>query len=383
MSPPTSSPQSAPPISSSFATLKSHILSSLSPTDPSTYTDASPKGSVDAGIRGLIDRINALEGVVTTSSCAGRVSVFLEGSKGGEGVGWEGGDVGDDEVGNEGDGAEAMTVVPGGKGRGGRWLYVSHELVPVPEERSKGYFGGMFILQPAGDAKTNVAVTGMGKRRFVRFQFEPFVRVLLPQFHTVIRPSLLSVLSEASPENLTSMNQILHIATSSLHHAKPLLAAALNAGFRESGIQSLKTLTDPSAIPMLAIRTAGLGLSSLIGVYDSTSGEDAVRSLVSEEYLEILVGMANERFVANSERVERFERELFTGPWGLSGPRKMEGWEDGDARRERKRKEGLAKKEAIRAKTEDASNGVDEGNEDAADLADGAFVSPEGLGVRP
>lgn len=36
---------------------------------------------MDAGIRELIGEINAREGLVTTSSCAGRVSVFLEGKK--------------------------------------------------------------------------------------------------------------------------------------------------------------------------------------------------------------------------------------------------------------------------------------------------------------
>ena len=140
--------------------------------------------------------------------------------------------------------------------------------------------------------------------------------------------------------------QILHIATSSLHHAKPLLAAALNAGFRESGIQSLKSLEDPSAIPMLAIRTAGLGLSSLIGVCDDVVGEEVegreelVRALVSEEYLEILVKMGNERFMANRERLARFEGEIFRRAG--SGE-----WEDGDARRVRKRREGLARKAAL------------------------------------
>ena len=45
------------------------------------YNDLSPKGSIDEGIRDLIDYINTLPGFVSTSSCAGRVSVFLEGAK--------------------------------------------------------------------------------------------------------------------------------------------------------------------------------------------------------------------------------------------------------------------------------------------------------------
>ena len=63
-----------------FTTRKQAILTHLS-APAESYTDASPKGSVDAGIRHLIDALNAREGLVTTSSCAGRMSVYLEGRK--------------------------------------------------------------------------------------------------------------------------------------------------------------------------------------------------------------------------------------------------------------------------------------------------------------
>lgn len=113
---------------------------------------------------------------------------------------------------------------------------------------------------------------------------------------------------------------------------------------------------------MVAIRTAGLALASLVGFCNDSIAESdiKVRRLVSEEYLEILVGMANERFVANRERVARFEHELFnkTGP--------NESWEDGDSRRERKRREGLARRGALMR-----GNG-DEGRNDA-DEKDGRF----------
>ena len=63
-----------------FETRKSKILAELSTPD-AEYSDLSPKGSVDEGIRDLIQDINGLPGLVTTSSCAGRISVFLEGRK--------------------------------------------------------------------------------------------------------------------------------------------------------------------------------------------------------------------------------------------------------------------------------------------------------------
>lgn len=145
--------------------------------------------------------------------------------------------------------------------------------------------------------------------------------------------------------------------TASLPHAAPLLSAALNAGFRESGIQSLKNLSDPTSFPILAIRSSGLALESVIGAYEDWEGsysskeegiereeEGDVNCLVSEEYLEMLVGVANQRFVVNGERMRRFEEEVF---------RRGEGeWEDGGVRRERMREEGLRRREELRREVE-------------------------------
>jgi len=64
----------------SFVAKKQKILEQLA-VPAEQYDDLSPKGSIDEKIRDLIDEINALEGCVTTSSCAGRISVFLEGKR--------------------------------------------------------------------------------------------------------------------------------------------------------------------------------------------------------------------------------------------------------------------------------------------------------------
>ena len=137
--------------------------------------------------------------------------------------------------------------------------------------------------------------------------------------------------------------------TASLHHAQPILAAAINAGFRESGIQSLKNLEDPNAFPMVAIRTAGLAFESLIGVIpsrtlDENEGEEVeehVTKIVSETHLELLVSVANERFKINAERMRRFEQDLFK--------REDVGdvWEDSKSRQERKRAEGLEQRRRL------------------------------------
>lgn len=150
-----------------FAQKKRKILEQLSIPD-SEYTDASPKGSVDVGIRDLIDEINALEGFVTTSSCAGRVSVFVEGRK-----------VADRPAEGGADGAEdirAATVAGvGGKGGGGSWLFVSHD--PVPESGAGRDLGevlglkGMQTLEDAVGGSEELAAAS----RLIHFKFEPMV----------------------------------------------------------------------------------------------------------------------------------------------------------------------------------------------------------------
>ena len=121
---------------------------------------------------------------------------------------------------------------------------------------------------------------------------------------------------------------------SSLHHAQPVLSAASSSGFRESGLQGLRCLSDSSAHPIVAIRSAGLSLESVIGYY--SHGHDQARSLVSEDYLQLLIALANERFKVNSDRMERFRRKLIDSRKG--------GREDPEVRRERKRTEGLARR---------------------------------------
>ena len=138
--------------------------------------------------------------------------------------------------------------------------------------------------------------------------------------------------------------------TASLHHAQPILAAAINAGFRESGIQSLKNLEDHSAFPMVAIRTAGLAFESLIGAIpsrtmDENEGEEIeehVTKIVTEAYLELLVNIANERFKINAERMRRFEKDLFKREEGIGDV-----WEDSKSRQERKRAEGLEQRRTL------------------------------------
>lgn len=161
-----------PQVPSSFTVKKKAILASLSIPE-ATYTDLSPKGSVDAPIKPLIDRINALEGVVTTSSCAGRLSVYLEGNKQGKGHEGRG-----DPKNNKGFGKESeQAVVSGGKGMGGKWLFVSHEPVEMYKngggKESVTQLLGLGSLGAHDEALT--PNTEVDEMRLVRFQFEPMV----------------------------------------------------------------------------------------------------------------------------------------------------------------------------------------------------------------
>ncbi|CZT21135.1 related to DUF207 domain protein [Ramularia collo-cygni] len=291
------------PYNALFTERKRKILSQLDVPDQE-YTDLSPKGSVDAGIREFVNEINLLEGYVTTSSCAGRVAVFLDGAN----------KKSENAAAADDDDLPSSAAPSGGKG-GGQWLYVSHDPVDVSSLQKDGELLALFGTK----ADEDVSVPPRDARpRFVHFRFEPM---------------------------------ILHILTSSLQNGQHAHTAAMSAGFRESGIHSIAG-NDPN--PIVAVRTMGLAFSSIIA-YATTNGE--IRPMVSETYLRALVQIANERFVVNADRTERFRRALL----GLDVKVK-EGangeWEPADVRRERKRAEGLRRKQEVESQRK-AQDGIE------------------------
>ncbi|KAI0530092.1 methyltransferase TYW3-domain-containing protein [Xylaria digitata] len=285
----------APP--PNFSRKKERILELLAVPD-AEYSDASPKGSVDAGIRDLIGEINALDGFVTTSSCAGRVSVFVEGRKATSGE--------KPEAEEEEAARPATLAAVGGKGGGGAWLFVSHD--PVADDRSEDV-KNLLGLRGSADCGNNreSAVEGAPKdTRLIHFKFEPM---------------------------------ILHVLTASLEHAQLLLRCGLQAGFRESGAINLTSATAEAVTPIVAIRSMGLSFESLIGVQE----DGITKCTVSDDYLQSLVRIANKRFEENKKRIERFRTTMLDAS---PPPKKGDGpeWEDAQARRERKRAEGLRRK---------------------------------------
>ena len=135
---------------------------------------------------------------MTTSSCAGRVSVFLEGRKksNGKDQAWRGEAKGcgtdegvtdgvdeDDSSGGvrnggaireDGQKGKRQKSVPGGKGSGGRWLFVSHEPLDGGVMRRQGLSKafGIDVSETEGKGASNSMTSQL---RFVRFQFEPMV----------------------------------------------------------------------------------------------------------------------------------------------------------------------------------------------------------------
>ncbi|EFQ98361.1 DUF207 domain-containing protein [Nannizzia gypsea CBS 118893] len=324
-------------IPTSFISKKEKILKDLSVPEED-YTDLSPKGSVDVAIIPLIRDINRLPGLVTTSSCAGRISVFVERGKLGKARADndtiatekapedpEDGSL-EDKLGHD----KRLTAeyenkfVPrGGKGSG-TWQFVSHDPLLADGVNTEKSFHELFGLKPSG---TSMSLCRKGEIQLIKFKFEPM---------------------------------ILHIMAASLSHAQPVLAAASNAGFRESGIQGLRCLEDADACPIVAVRSSGLGLESIIGyIEDDRSLEPSARSVVTEEYLQLLVQISNERFKVNTERTERFRMKLLHLVRGQNPDSLKPQWEDPKIRRERKRAEGLERSKAAR-KAEKVENATSE-----------------------
>lgn len=112
----------------------------------------------------------------------------------------------------------------------------------------------------------------------------------------------------------------------------------------------------------------GLGFESLIGYQ---SGDRRIRN-VSTQYLHTLMGVADERFVENSKRIEGFRDALRVAVQGKPAKLNAEGneWEDAAARRERKRAEGLRRKaEAHDEKAKSKLNESEESIEMAESLS--------------
>ena len=161
-----------------FEAKKRKILEVLETPDEE-YHDLSPKGSVDEPIRPLIAEINRLPGLVTTSSCSGRLSVFCEGKKKASGS------------------AEDALMNVGGKGQG-KWLYISHD--PVQNAQDTDFMSLFGLKEPDVQKQGDLGA----ESSYIHLKFEPMVRN--------IKPPILS-----SPRRCTHPNLPINLLRDALH----------------------------------------------------------------------------------------------------------------------------------------------------------------------
>lgn len=229
----------------------------------SEVPDASPKGSIDELCIPIIHLINSNKDMVTTSSCSGRVSVFLEGVK------------------SKRDNEHKI----GGKGEGGHWLYVTHDSNTLNDWYRSINFNYVKAQPDLLNEDT----------RYILFKFEPL---------------------------------ILHVKCRDLKQAQKLYQVAMNCGFRESGI---------GINNLVAVRIS-IKLDIPIGYLN----HESLDVFVSEEYLKLSTKLSLERFKENEKKLKQLYENI-----KLLNETIEEHIESKEERRERKRKEGLARQQQL------------------------------------
>ncbi|KAL9074164.1 MAG: hypothetical protein Q9157_004478 [Trypethelium eluteriae] len=266
--------------------------------DSSSYSDKSPKGSVDEQIVDLIQDINAIDGLVTTSSCAGRISVFLDSLNRMQSAQKPQKDAHENSI-------EDINQ------ERGRWLFSSHtpldiQHAPTETPEIMTLFSLHRLEQKGENDNILSSAESISRRRCIHFKFEPM---------------------------------ILHIATASLEDTQKVLTTAISAGFRESGAVNFDLGPDGTIAPMVAVRSTGLASDTVIGYQDSSG---LPLSIVDESYLRALVSVANDRFLVNQERIDRF-RSALKDKYNDSahGTKRSSNRENRALRKDMKRAEGL------------------------------------------
>lgn len=324
-----------------FRSKKKAILNALG-RPAEDYEDLSPKGNLDEEIRRLVEEINSLPGYVTTSSCAGRVAVYLEGEAKAKAI-----TATEDEQTAAATSNEGISSTSGGGKGGGRWLFVSHQPINLDQLAQPGtLFAKLGFSRTAQIAFPPAA----GGGRFVHLKFEPM---------------------------------ILHVLAQSAEDAQTMLGAGMAAGFRESGISGVVDSKGRPSMPMVAIRSSGLAMDCIIGFQsgaDPTSQTTQLRPMVSEEYLRTVIAVSNQRFRQNIERKERFQQNLLTQMAGSitsvddrrSDFRRRGGFQSASDRKAEKRAEDMRKREAALERRAQALHrgGALDGTEDERHVED-------------
>ena len=226
----------------------------------SNANDRSLAGGVDPQVRALVDRINECPDLFTTSSCGGRVTLFHRVD----------------------DAAPPLPLPPTG-------VDESQPVTPAKAKRGRGLgvlFSSHDPLESVGDTATQLW------RRHV----EAGEGALAPP------TAALGGFIEAKYEPL-----ILHVRCRDLDTGERLLKAATQAGYRRSGLVSLRLPASISAAggnqaPLVEVK-GGFGFNTLVCV-----GRDVLVS--GPNSLAAVFGEANRRFAENERRKARLTVEL-------------------------------------------------------------------------
>ncbi|CCE65328.1 hypothetical protein TPHA_0K01950 [Tetrapisispora phaffii CBS 4417] len=254
-----------------FDQKKQAILKEINSLQP----DLSPKGTIDELCLPIMRLINSHIDMVTTSSCSGRLSVFAEGTKMIKGV----------------------TKV-GGKGEGGRWLYVSHDYNKISNWFLEAKKENQFRVESSIDISSRLD----GNNRYILYKYEPF---------------------------------ILHVKCRDFAMASKLYNVAMSCGFRESGIGSNF---------LVGIRI-NIKLDVPIGYVDEVKGDNVL--FVDPKYIELLDLLTLTKFEENVKKMQdlynKIEEEIINEVKDILIERKL----TKDEIREKKINEGLARQRKI------------------------------------
>ena len=273
-----------------FDQKKASILEEINSIQP----DLSPKGTIDELCIPIMNLLNSHNDMVTTSSCSGRISVFAEGTKNSN-----------------------PEVKVGGKGEGGRWIFVSHD-----SQNVNGWLDKLMQNSEEQGISINPDIVSDvskydGSTRYILYKYEPF---------------------------------ILHVKCRNFETASKLYNTAMGCGFRESGIGSNN---------IVAIRI-NIKLDIPIGYLDEEA--DQLVLFVSKEYIRFLDSITLTKFNDNVRKMkqlyDKIENDMIKNNGTTSKVSAVK--ESKEERRVRKIKEGLERQRLV---NQFKGEGIDEKNQ--------------------
>lgn len=127
---------------------------------------------------------------------------------------------------------------------------------------------------------------------------KPDVKWLYASHDVVDKEDIISILRNDIPQNrawLRQENMILHVACRTFSDADALLKIARENGFKRSGI-----IADSNIIIVEICSTEKMDVPI----------SDKGRIVVDDEYIRMIVSIANEKFLKGKDKLERFEKDI-------------------------------------------------------------------------